>query len=312
MFPGVATKTKGSLPSSLRVATITGAPLLAFRTRSSQCSAVWPHQCTCLTKTKNRFPRARSKPSSRHRRTVAAQVSNTAPGLDLGSYKTTKFPVGMSPLLTELGLREIDCPRSVLAGRTKYHQWNWQQITSDPWVLDTITGYQLELRSTPSQSHHPISVVPADKAALIEEEVRVLQQKGAITSVQAGQEQIGFYSTLFLRSSKEGAGEDEAGSESAFQDGRSSCSQGSASGTGLDVQSRSQGRIFCNPYLCTASGLPLFQLEQEGLPVYLPSFWTLHSTKSVHENDAYSSGVSVSERSPLCDLPRRPVNHGRH
>ena len=88
----VVTETKESVSSSLWVTDFIVAPLTAFRSRSSRCSAVWLCQCTCHTKTKNQFPRARSKPSSRHqRRTFAAQVSIIAPGLGSGSYKTKGF-----------------------------------------------------------------------------------------------------------------------------------------------------------------------------------------------------------------------------
>ena len=91
---------------------------------------------------------------------------------------------------------QTDIPLS-LAGRTRLHTQNWQAITSEPWVLETTAGYQLELLSIPRQSHPPVTVVAREKMALIDKEVEKLRQKGAVVQVQSKQDK-GFFSTLFL------------------------------------------------------------------------------------------------------------------
>ena len=42
-----------------------------------------------------------------------------------------------------------------VAGRLQFFAQNWQIITQDPWVLQTIQGYEIELLSHPSVSGHP-------------------------------------------------------------------------------------------------------------------------------------------------------------
>ena len=42
----------------------------------------------------------------------------------------------------------ITCPK--LAGRVTYFLPNWEVLTQDQWVLQTVAGYQLELTEVPS------------------------------------------------------------------------------------------------------------------------------------------------------------------
>ena len=84
-----------------------------------------------------------------------------------------------------------------------HHVQNWSGMTSDPWILEAVIGYHLELVVTPTQSHQPVTVVSKDHEPLIEEEVVKLQQKGAIMPVPAASKCEGFYSTLFLVPKKE-------------------------------------------------------------------------------------------------------------
>ena len=109
-----------------------------------------------------------------------------------------------SPLLDSLGLTTVGLSLSVLAGRTAHFLFNWRKITSYPWVLQTVSGYRIELLRSPQQTHCPVTVVTKDQEPLIEEEVVKLRQKGAIISVTTEDSQrAGFCSTIFLVPKKE-------------------------------------------------------------------------------------------------------------
>ena len=84
-----------------------------------------------------------------------------------------------------------------------YHISYWRNLTSDPWVLETIAGYHLEFESVPIQLNLPRP--PPFKRAeiqLIDEEVDKLLNKGAIQIALPCHEE--FLSNLFLVPKKTG------------------------------------------------------------------------------------------------------------
>ena len=89
------------------------------------------------------------------------------------------------------------------AGRTQYCHCNWNLITSDPWVLNAIQGYQLELESNPFQMGAPPPLqYKQQETSLIQEDVRKLIQKGAIAPVNPSPQQ--FVSQIFVVPKEDG------------------------------------------------------------------------------------------------------------
>jgi len=66
-----------------------------------------------------------------------------------------------------------------MAGRLPHCLHNWQAVTSDPWVLQVVRGYKLDLVSLPVQRVPP-SMSGTGRVDLVEEEVQKLLRKGAI------------------------------------------------------------------------------------------------------------------------------------
>ena len=94
----------------------------------------------------------------------------------------------------------------MVAGRLQFFSQNWQHITQDPWVLQTVQGYEIELLDCPWQSRIPSPpVLSPTQTYLVVEEIRNLLQKGAILEVPFNPN-VGFYSNLFLVEKKVGAG----------------------------------------------------------------------------------------------------------
>ena len=80
---------------------------------------------------------------------------------------------------------------------------NWYLITQDRWVLQTITGYQLELMQVPYQIRpSPAIQCSSEEKHKISQEVQELLEKGAI--VEAQLTQGSFVSQIFLVEKKEG------------------------------------------------------------------------------------------------------------
>ena len=97
--------------------------------------------------------------------------------------------------------KSIECP--ALAGRVAHFQTNWELLTQDKWVLQTVGGYQLELLGVPYQARHPPPTrVSLENQAQISAEVSELLSKGAITETRVSTDQ--FVSQLFLEEKKDG------------------------------------------------------------------------------------------------------------
>ena len=93
--------------------------------------------------------------------------------------------------------QEIMVPPELLAGRTCFHLQNWRKITADPWVLEAVQGYRLELTSRPQQLHIPSSETDEKSADLILEEIESMLDKKAIQGIQQDPTE-GFFSRIFL------------------------------------------------------------------------------------------------------------------
>lgn len=89
------------------------------------------------------------------------------------------------------------------AGNLRNFISNWRQITSDPWILETVAGYHLEFETVPIQLGLP-QPPPFNKTEkdLIDNEVDKLLKKGAITKVAHSKEE--FISNIFLVPKKTG------------------------------------------------------------------------------------------------------------
>ena len=80
---------------------------------------------------------------------------------------------------------------------------SWRKITSDPWILETISGYHLEFASLPHQAKLPASPpFNPNEVKLIGDEVQKLVKKGAINEVYHCKNE--FISNLFLVPKKTG------------------------------------------------------------------------------------------------------------
>ena len=69
----------------------------------------------------------------------------------------------------------------LIAGRVHVCCQNWAQITMNPWILDTVQGYQLELESIPVQRSPPPGLHwSPQECNLVEREIEKLIQKGVV------------------------------------------------------------------------------------------------------------------------------------
>ena len=94
---------------------------------------------------------------------------------------------------------------SAVGGRLCHFALNWEQITNDQWVLETIKGYEIPFIKPPFQSMPPRQLkFSADDGRAVDTEVQEMLHKHAIRIVPNANQTEGFYSQLFLRAKKDG------------------------------------------------------------------------------------------------------------
>ena len=76
------------------------------------------------------------------------------------------------------------------AGRLRHFVNNWEQLTSDHWILGTVCGFRLEFTSHPApseiQGRHRTSL-SRDNEALLTSEIQAMLEKGAIERIDEAQ-----------------------------------------------------------------------------------------------------------------------------
>jgi hypothetical protein len=141
------------------------------------------------TRTETTIPRA-SPPSI----TVTPKTPTEEVLEVLHSLPQTLLPnLGIS-LNMNIATQEAHRP---VGARLQHFLPNWQAITDDPWILNTVRGYRLELTSTPNQHHPPTPITfNQEKSAALTSEIHKLLQKQAITQVENSPDE--FLSPVFL------------------------------------------------------------------------------------------------------------------
>ena len=95
----------------------------------------------------------------------------------------------------------VDCP---VGGRIKHFQKNWEKLSKDQWILETIRGLKLEFAQNPpiqitTPTYHVFS---KEKNELINKEIISMLEKKAICQVEHSKD--GFLSPIFLVEKKGG------------------------------------------------------------------------------------------------------------
>ena len=80
---------------------------------------------------------------------------------------------------------------------------NWQNITTDQWVLQVVNGYKLELVSAPIQTSQLVAMATRNDQDLVGQEVQKLLDKGAIKIVDPCPNQ--YLSRIFLVPKRDGS-----------------------------------------------------------------------------------------------------------
>ena len=92
----------------------------------------------------------------------------------------------------------------VTAGKTRHHLDKWCQITSDPVILDMVSGCEIEFTHTPVQTREPKPLrFNEAESGIISEQLDSFLEKGVIEP--CGHEDGEFISNIFIRPKRDGS-----------------------------------------------------------------------------------------------------------
>lgn len=91
-----------------------------------------------------------------------------------------------------------------VGGRLRFFYRNWEKISHDPWILDTVLGCKVDLSSNPHQNREPHAPsLEADKAEALNMELEKLQDKEAIEPTSQGP--LTYVSPMFVVPKSDGS-----------------------------------------------------------------------------------------------------------
>ena len=100
-------------------------------------------------------------------------------------------------------LSSIEVPHTLVAGRLQLFLPIWERITSNPWVLNTVSGFRIPITGTPYQTCHVQLPTPGDPQ-LVDRSLSDLFQKGVIAPNSLPHSHTTFVSPIFLVPKKNG------------------------------------------------------------------------------------------------------------
>ena len=176
----------------------------------------------------------------------------------------------------------FSCPSVSTGAAAKIPQFieQWKSITSDPAVLEIVTGVNIPFQKSPQVTKTVPELHP-----LLEQEAQNLLEKGAIYEVPFCED--GFYSRLFVTPKRDGSMRpiidlSPLSRHTAFSNGELGYSKVSSQARSLHDQDRSQGRILFGTYSPSESEIPEIPVAKQSIQVLFSSIRSEHCTVSVY------------------------------
>lgn len=175
--------------------------LVVFFPGPAEIGAVLPAAITTVDRFRERLPKLTTlrlplhTPPRRNQHPFSHHVEDR--GEDAATEDT--LVLAHTPVSTTC----IPLPLTPVGGRLMFFTHAWSAITADTWILNTVTGFHIELLSPPNLGVIPPPIRFAENnVALIDNELRELISKHAVTEVDPFSP--GFISNLFLVKNKGG------------------------------------------------------------------------------------------------------------
>ena len=161
-----------------------------------------------------------------------------------------------------------------VGGRLVHFARNWGEISSDPWILKTVQGYQVEFHTAPQQVGCPNEIgLNTTQSQALTKEVEELVRKEAI--VTAPLEQGGFTSQMFLVPKSDGSQRPNAEQR-------------------LACQARPERCLPFNFHPSIMPKIPQIQMGMPNMAVQSTPLWSEQRSIRVHQVNK-ASGLCIEE-----------------
>ena len=158
---------------------------------------------TAVQKTADRSSAAKPATTNRNSRAYCCIQKSSPCIMSVGLYPVTRNASPAEQGRLRYSGRYGQTKNLPLAGRVSHFLPNWQAITQDKWVLDTIKGYRIEFLGNPCQKGKPPQLSFTEKEEeCMQEEIQSMLDKQAISVAGASSES--FFSQMFLVPKKDG------------------------------------------------------------------------------------------------------------
>ena len=173
-------------------------------------------------------------------------------------------------------------------GRLAHFLVNWQKMTENQWILNTMKGYQIYLWLPHQEIKPHPSHFNSDQRGWWNRRLGNCVTKGGDGAINCTPRLFSLY-TLFLvpkDGSQRPVIKPQLFSESStFQNGRYSYHEKPPVCGGLASENQSQRCILLYPnYQCTSQEVPVFLGRKETLPIQLPPIWPSVSSLGLYQN----------------------------
>ena len=210
-----------------------------------------------------------------------------------------------------LDIPRLTLPKGSTAGRLRHFQQNWQRITQDEWVLETVAGYRIPFTHNPRQSSRPPSHTSSEEISFIEDEIQSILQVGAIKELQTTPQEA-FFSTIFTVPKKGGGRRPIINLKYLNKflphlhfkmEGIPTVQDVITPGDfmfKLDLKDA----YFMIPVAEDHQNVPIIPKEREMLSLYMSSIRSINSPLGIYQGDPPSGAVPQIQRCENGDLPR--------
>ena len=204
-------------------------------------------------------------------------------------------------IIARMGVAHL-CTLEQLAGRPSHFASNWEIVTKEQWVLNTVRGYRIQFASDPHQSRRPHPVrFNQSQGKLIKQEVEELLFKGTIVENQTPPAEFSLHPLSGPQKGWRAKTCHQPESTHRIRECTSFQNEGhphpenppSTQVLGMDCKSRSERCILFHPDTPRSQEIPSFPVSRQDISIHLPPIQPSLTSLGLYQDPQASNSSST-------------------